>query len=107
MEDLPSSNHHGPPKVNFWQDLMNPFKWKEEHFVISLIGWGLLLYGGYKIFTRGKEKRVLGAAIHGNITKGHIRKETEEVSAGEGLNSLTDMRTKLAGGYGRLSDSGR
>ncbi|KAI9093295.1 hypothetical protein K1719_027309 [Acacia pycnantha] len=50
-------DHHGPPKVNFWQDPMNPSKWKEEHFVIiSLTGWGLLFYGGYKFFTRGKDK---------------------------------------------------
>ncbi|KAF3453621.1 hypothetical protein FNV43_RR04062 [Rhamnella rubrinervis] len=49
-------DHHGPPKVNFWQDPMNPSKWKEEHFVIvSLTGWGLLFFGGYKYFTRGKE----------------------------------------------------
>ncbi|XP_015896395.3 uncharacterized protein LOC107430112 isoform X1 [Ziziphus jujuba] len=49
-------DHHGPPKVNFWQDPLNPSKWKEEHFVIvSLTGWGLLLYGGYKYFTKGKK----------------------------------------------------
>ena len=49
-------DHHGPPKVNFWQDPINPSKWKEEHFVIvSLTGWGLLLFGGYKFFTRGKK----------------------------------------------------
>ncbi|KAK7855079.1 hypothetical protein CFP56_029784 [Quercus suber] len=47
--------HHGPPKVNFWQDPLSPSKWKEEHFVIvSLTGWGLLFYGGYKFFTKGK-----------------------------------------------------
>ncbi|OMP04586.1 hypothetical protein COLO4_09470 [Corchorus olitorius] len=50
-------DHHGPPKVNFWQDPMNPSRWKEEHFVIvSLTGWGLLLYGGYKYFTRDNKK---------------------------------------------------
>ncbi|XP_028751840.1 uncharacterized protein LOC114711593 [Neltuma alba] len=53
-----AADHHGPPKVNFWQDPMNPSKWKEEHFVIvSLSGWGLLFFGGYKFFTRGKGKK--------------------------------------------------
>ncbi|XP_038685292.1 uncharacterized protein LOC119985164 isoform X1 [Tripterygium wilfordii] len=51
-------DHHGPPKVNFWEDPMHPSKWKEEHFVIvSLTGWGLLFYGGYKFFTKGKDKK--------------------------------------------------
>ncbi|XVE80216.1 hypothetical protein DITRI_Ditri14bG0121900 [Diplodiscus trichospermus] len=48
-------------KVNFWQDPLSPSKWKEEHFVIvSLTGWGLLFYGGYKYFIRDKkeEKKV-------------------------------------------------
>ncbi|XP_010526519.1 PREDICTED: uncharacterized protein LOC104804064 [Tarenaya hassleriana] len=50
-----AADHHGPPKVNFWQEPMNPAQWKEEHFVlISLSGWGLLFYGGYKFFTGGK-----------------------------------------------------
>ncbi|KAA8523840.1 hypothetical protein F0562_010263 [Nyssa sinensis] len=49
-------DHHGPPKVNFWQDPMSPSKWKEEHFVIlSLTGWGILFFGGYKFFTKGKK----------------------------------------------------
>ncbi|KAI9085175.1 hypothetical protein K1719_032886 [Acacia pycnantha] len=57
MEDPPSSNHHGPPKVNFWQDPMNPSKWKEEHFVtVSLIGWGLLFYGGYKFLPKARTR---------------------------------------------------
>ncbi|MCO5574657.1 hypothetical protein L7F22_028447 [Adiantum nelumboides] len=44
-----SADHHGPPKVNFWEDPMSPSKWKEEHFVlISLAGWGLFGYGAYK-----------------------------------------------------------
>lgn len=52
-----AADHHGPPKVNFWQDPLSPSKWKEEHFVIvSLTGWGVLIYGGYKFFTRGKGK---------------------------------------------------
>ncbi|KAJ8561113.1 hypothetical protein K7X08_027303 [Anisodus acutangulus] len=52
-----SADHHGPPKVNCWKEPMNPAQWKEEHFVIvSLSGWGLLFYGGYKLFTGGKNK---------------------------------------------------
>ncbi|XP_065862175.1 uncharacterized protein [Euphorbia lathyris] len=51
-------DHHGPPKVNFWQDPMSPSKWKEEHFVIiSLTGWGVAIYGGYKFFTGGKKEK--------------------------------------------------
>ncbi|KAK4576566.1 hypothetical protein RGQ29_027206 [Quercus rubra] len=59
--------HHGPPKVNFWQDPLSPSKWKEEHFVIaSLTGWGLLFYGGYKFFTKGKnsKKEEVGEPSH-------------------------------------------
>ncbi|KAG7010698.1 hypothetical protein SDJN02_27494 [Cucurbita argyrosperma subsp. argyrosperma] len=53
-----AADHHGPPKVNCWSDPMSPSKWKEEHFVIvSLSGWGLLFFGGYKFFTRGKGKK--------------------------------------------------
>ncbi|CAN6453403.1 unnamed protein product [Victoria cruziana] len=51
-------DHHGPPKVNCWQDPLSPSKWKEEHFVIvSLSGWGLLIYGGYKTFSGGKKDK--------------------------------------------------
>ncbi|XP_034679318.1 uncharacterized protein LOC117909394 isoform X2 [Vitis riparia] len=61
-------DHHGPPKVNFWQDPLSPSKWKEEHFVIvSLSGWGLLFYGGYKFFTKGKKdnkEEKVGDASH-------------------------------------------
>ncbi|KAK4286191.1 hypothetical protein QN277_002783 [Acacia crassicarpa] len=53
-----AADYHGPPKVNCWQDPMSPSKWKEEHFVIvSLSGWGLLFFSGYKLFTRGKGKK--------------------------------------------------
>ncbi|KAJ8504026.1 hypothetical protein OPV22_004912 [Ensete ventricosum] len=24
-------DHHGPPKVNMWEDPLSPSKWKEEH----------------------------------------------------------------------------
>ncbi|XP_043689329.1 uncharacterized protein LOC122640246 [Telopea speciosissima] len=51
-------DHHGPAKVNCWQDPMSPSQWKEEHFVIvSLSGWGLLFFGGYKFFTGGKKDK--------------------------------------------------
>ncbi|KAL2457927.1 hypothetical protein Fot_55984 [Forsythia ovata] len=51
-----AADHHGPPRVDFWRDPMSPSKWKEEHFVIvSLSGWGLLIFGGYKFFTGGKK----------------------------------------------------
>ncbi|KAG2682000.1 hypothetical protein I3843_11G170800 [Carya illinoinensis] len=51
-------DHQGPPKVNFWQDPLHPSRWKEEHFVIvSLAGWGLVFYGGYKYFTKGKKNK--------------------------------------------------
>ncbi|KAF3643845.1 putative PAP-specific phosphatase HAL2-like [Capsicum annuum] len=78
-------DHHGPPKVNFWQDPMSPSKWKEEHYlesfthfgrflsylcqgwpvldrlvkfvIVSLTGWGLAFYGGYKLATRGKKEK--------------------------------------------------
>ncbi|XP_031266654.1 uncharacterized protein LOC116125061 isoform X2 [Pistacia vera] len=61
-------DHHGPPKVNFWEDPLSPSKWKEEHFVIvSLAGWGLIFYGGYKYFTKGKndkQEEKVGEASH-------------------------------------------
>ncbi|PON44597.1 hypothetical protein PanWU01x14_265820 [Parasponia andersonii] len=25
-----SGDHHGPPKVNFWQDPLHPSRWKQE-----------------------------------------------------------------------------
>ncbi|KAJ8748292.1 hypothetical protein K2173_001711 [Erythroxylum novogranatense] len=62
-----AADHHGPPKINCWQDPMSPSKWKEEHFVlVSLSGWGLLIFGGYKFFTggKGKQQEKLVAAAH-------------------------------------------
>ncbi|KAK1308791.1 hypothetical protein QJS10_CPA09g01416 [Acorus calamus] len=61
-------DHHGPPRINCWQDPMSPSQWKEEHFVIvSLSGWGLLIYGGYKLFSGGKketkEEKVVEASL--------------------------------------------
>ncbi|XP_009609122.1 uncharacterized protein LOC107807417 [Nicotiana tabacum] len=53
-----AADHHGPPKVNCWSEPKNPAQWKEEHFVIvSLSGWGLLFYSGYKLFTGGKKNK--------------------------------------------------
>ncbi|KAK9689726.1 hypothetical protein RND81_09G077500 [Saponaria officinalis] len=60
-----AADPHGTPKVNFWQDPTSPSKWKEEHFVIvSLSGWGLLIYGGFKLFSggKGKEEKVVETA---------------------------------------------
>ncbi|CAM6129725.1 unnamed protein product [Calypogeia fissa] len=52
-----ASDHHGPARVNIWDDPMSPAKWKEEQFVLlSLAGWGLVFYGGYKAATGGKKK---------------------------------------------------
>ncbi|KAL3509472.1 hypothetical protein ACH5RR_028873 [Cinchona calisaya] len=53
-----AADHHGPAKVNCWQEPMNPAQWKEEHFVIvSLAGWGLIFTAGYKVFTGGKKNK--------------------------------------------------
>ncbi|ESQ50471.1 hypothetical protein EUTSA_v10002120mg [Eutrema salsugineum] len=53
-----AADHHGSTKVDFWKQPTNPGNWKEEHFVlISLSGWGLLFYSGYKLFTGGKEEK--------------------------------------------------
>ncbi|XP_039114696.1 uncharacterized protein LOC120250026 [Dioscorea cayenensis subsp. rotundata] len=57
-------DHHGPPKINFWQDPLSPSKWKEEHFVlVSLSGWGLLIYGGFKLFGGKKETKEVVAEV--------------------------------------------
>ncbi|KAL3848895.1 hypothetical protein ACJIZ3_010777 [Penstemon smallii] len=62
-----AADHHGPPKVNVWEQPTNPGNWKEEQFVIvSLSGWGLLFFSGYKFFTKGKknEEEKLVEATH-------------------------------------------
>ena len=60
-----AADHHGPAKVNCWSDPMSPSKWKEEHFVIvSLSGWGLLIFGGFKAFSGGKKEEKLVEAEH-------------------------------------------
>ncbi|CAH8262910.1 unnamed protein product [Arabidopsis lyrata] len=52
-----AADHHGSTKVDFWKQPTNPGNWKEEHFVlISLSGWGLLFYSGYKLATGGKKE---------------------------------------------------
>ncbi|KAL4569852.1 hypothetical protein LXL04_025496 [Taraxacum kok-saghyz] len=54
-----AADHHGPAKIDCWKDPMSPSMWKEEHFVIvSLTGWGLAIYGGYKLFSGGKKDEV-------------------------------------------------
>ncbi|THU50357.1 hypothetical protein C4D60_Mb06t19360 [Musa balbisiana] len=51
-------DHHGPPKVNCWEDPLSPSKWKEEHFVlVSLSSWGLIFYGAYKAFGGKKNNK--------------------------------------------------
>nr|XP_043607399.1 uncharacterized protein LOC122579312 [Erigeron canadensis] len=58
-----AADHHGPAKVDFWKDPMSPSRWKEEHFVIiSLTGWGLAIFGGYKAFSGGKKEEKLAEA---------------------------------------------
>ncbi|XP_020257807.1 uncharacterized protein LOC109834240 [Asparagus officinalis] len=53
-----AADHHGPPRINIWEDPMSPSKWKEEHFVLaSLSGWGLLIYGGFKVFGGKNDKK--------------------------------------------------
>ncbi|XP_047317227.1 uncharacterized protein LOC124920715 [Impatiens glandulifera] len=55
-----AGDHHGPPKIDCWKDPMSPSQWKEEHFVIvSLTGWGVLIFGSYKFFTGGKKEEKL------------------------------------------------
>ncbi|XP_020695994.1 uncharacterized protein LOC110109311 [Dendrobium catenatum] len=55
-------DHHGPPRINLWDDPLSPSKWKEEHLVLaSLSGWGLIFYGGYKFFSGGKKDEAAAA----------------------------------------------
>ncbi|KAI0529629.1 hypothetical protein KFK09_002183 [Dendrobium nobile] len=55
-------DHHGPPRINLWEDPLSPSKWKEEHLVLaSLSGWGLIFYGGYKFFSGGKKDEAAAA----------------------------------------------
>ena len=43
------ADHHGPPKVNCWQDPMSPSKWKEEH--VSLVLFFQLCCIQYELLT--------------------------------------------------------
>uniref|UniRef100_J3LQH0 Uncharacterized protein n=1 Tax=Oryza brachyantha TaxID=4533 RepID=J3LQH0_ORYBR len=56
-------DHHGPAKVNLWQDPLNPGNWKEEHFVLaSLAMWGGVIYGVSRLFS-GKKKDTTTEAV--------------------------------------------
>ncbi|KAF3327480.1 hypothetical protein FCM35_KLT07598 [Carex littledalei] len=58
-----TADHHGPTKVNIWEDPLSPSKWKEEQFVLaSLSGWFLLGYGASKIFGGKKEEAIVAPA---------------------------------------------
>lgn len=41
---LTVADHHGPPKVNFWEDPMHPSKWKQEHVSFIIICFRRHLY---------------------------------------------------------------
>jgi hypothetical protein len=36
------ADHHGPSRINCWQDPMSPSKWKEEH--VSLLHFYIIFY---------------------------------------------------------------
>ncbi|XP_071703477.1 uncharacterized protein [Rutidosis leptorrhynchoides] len=60
-----AADPHGPKKVDFWKAPTSPSQWKEEHFVIiSLTGWGLAIYGGFKAFSGGKKDQKLVEATN-------------------------------------------
>jgi hypothetical protein len=67
------AHEHGPKRVSLWEDPMHPGRWKEEHFVfVSLAGWGVLIYGGYKLFAGGsKEKKDTDPAKSSASTPAH------------------------------------
>ncbi|KAF4348137.1 hypothetical protein F8388_011491 [Cannabis sativa] len=53
-----TADHHGTSKVNFWEDPMNPARWKREPFVIiTLTACGILTYEGYKYFIGDKKNK--------------------------------------------------
>lgn len=37
------ADHHGPAKINVWQDPMSPSKWKEEHVSFILIFYTIFM----------------------------------------------------------------
>ncbi|KAJ6696665.1 hypothetical protein OIU85_003058 [Salix viminalis] len=57
-----AADHHGPPRINFWQDPMSPSKWKEEHFVIVSFKWlGCTnLWGIQVLYRRQGQGRAVG-----------------------------------------------
>ncbi|GAQ89492.1 hypothetical protein KFL_005290070 [Klebsormidium nitens] len=60
---------HESSKADFWKEPTNPGNWKEEQFVLlSLAGWGLLIYGGYKAATGGGKKKSDPAALTATST---------------------------------------
>eukprot|EP00243_Klebsormidium_subtile_P002858 TRINITY_DN157_c0_g1_i1.p1 TRINITY_DN157_c0_g1~~TRINITY_DN157_c0_g1_i1.p1 ORF type:complete len:121 (-),score=6.81 TRINITY_DN157_c0_g1_i1:421-783(-) len=60
---------HESSKVDFWKEPANPANWKEEQFVLlSLAGWGLLIYGGYKAATGGGKKKSDPASLTATST---------------------------------------
>ncbi|KAJ4982011.1 hypothetical protein NE237_032848 [Protea cynaroides] len=51
-------DHHGPPKVNFWEDPLSPSKWKEEHLKIrDHLVVGFQIDGREEINLLGKKGR--------------------------------------------------
>ncbi|KAJ1703984.1 hypothetical protein LUZ63_003763 [Rhynchospora breviuscula] len=67
-----AEGHHGPAKVNIWEDPLSPSKWKEEHFVLaSLSGWGLVIYGGSKAFGGGKKEKPESKQEEATVKAGH------------------------------------
>nr|ACG30863.1 hypothetical protein [Zea mays]ACG31954.1 hypothetical protein [Zea mays] len=58
-----AADGHGSAKVPLWKDPLSPSKWKEEHFVLaSLSMWGVIFYGGYKLFSGKKETKTEAAS---------------------------------------------
>uniref|UniRef100_A0A0D9VVW9 Uncharacterized protein n=1 Tax=Leersia perrieri TaxID=77586 RepID=A0A0D9VVW9_9ORYZ len=64
-----AAEHHGPAKVNMWQDPLNPANWKEEHFVLaSLAMWGGIFYGVSRLFSGMKKDKTTERLVSVNPT---------------------------------------
>ena len=57
LTHLVIADHHGPPKVNCWQDSLGPSKWKEEHVSVKhvlkiryCINWKAVILTWFIIF---------------------------------------------------------